>query len=80
MRTILFSLVLMCAVACTPTQPQQAQSNQIAAASIQNVVQPIKVAKKTRNCANKQTFEGARGGIFHYDTAKNGNVYKHYNK
>jgi len=61
------------------TQDVYPQREQIAGDT--NKVAPIKVAKKTRNCADKQTFEGTRGGIFHWDTSHTtGKPYKHYTK
>lgn len=75
MRTILLSILILCLVSCEQATNTDLQNGQI----LQAARQPIKTAKK-RNCANKQTFEGARGGIFHYDTSRAGNVYKHYVK
>jgi len=88
MRTILLSILVLCLVSCEQAQNTAASTKNASFLSdteadsvnmIHAVKTPIKVAKK-RNCTNKQTFEGSRGGIFHYDTAKNGNVYKHYAK
>lgn len=88
MRTILLSILVFCLVSCEQARNTAASTknasflsdteadsvNMLAASK-----QPTKTAKK-RNCSSKQTFEGARGGIYHLDTAKNGNVYKHYVK